>query len=430
MQRHQRLAASLAAAALLAYGPRAEAAAKFSTLYNFVSTGGGAGDANNPYAGLVVDASGNLYGTTFGGGAAGEGAVYELFPPVSGQGAWTETLLYSFYATNHADGVKPTGRLVFGPHGELYGTTSSAGGTGGNGFGTVFELTPPAIAGGAWTETTLHVFTGTGGDGATPSAGLAIDSNGILYGTTYEGGSTATQTGPGYGTVFSLAPPATGKSWTETILYSFSNTGRDGITPQSDILLGAGGTLYGTTPVCSSTLSCAGTVFQLTPSGGGWTESVILGLPAGGASGSGPNPQLAIDSSGNLYGTTGIGVGMAFCISPPTGGATKWTHTILARFKADKSGGPQGGVTLGAGGVVYGTLTYGLHKSGGSIYRLTPPAGSGAWTDTTLYTFAAKPAGGGVFPVGSLVSDANGNYYGVTEIGGTSGVGTVFEITP
>jgi uncharacterized repeat protein (TIGR03803 family) len=417
--------AGIASLFALAAGPQAASAATFTSLYSFGAQGGA--DAANPYAGVIIDSAGNLYGTTYGGGTEGEGTVYELSPPAAGQTAWTETILYSFY-TNRTDGVKPTGRLVFGSGGVLYGTTTSAGGPNANEDGTVFALTPPATSGAPWTESTLHAFSQTKGDGGLPEAGLAIDANGVLYGTTNRGGLTK-KTGPGYGTVFSLAPPAGGMgSWTETILYEFSNTSRDGIAPQSDLLL-SNGALYGTTPDCSSKLSCSGTVFQLTGSGASWTESVILAFPSNGDKGASPYGSLSTDASGALYGTTSLVPGTAFRLTPPAAGQTKWTQSVLAKFGSDKDGGPQGGLLPGPGGVLYGTLTYGAKKAQGSVYELTP-TGSGPWTQTALYSFPSKPTGGGSYPVGDLVADPSGNLYGVTEIGGQYGVGTVFEITP
>jgi uncharacterized repeat protein (TIGR03803 family) len=415
MQRHQGLAASFAAAAMLAWSVGAASATSFGMIYNFASD---PGDANTPYAGLVIDAAGRLYGTAYGGGASGDGAVYRLAPADPASTVWTETILYSFRGGR--DGAKPTGRLTFGPRGELFGTTSA----GGSGHGTVFELAPQGPDGATWTETVLHRFSGAGVDGAMPAAGLAIDGSGTLYGTTFEGGA-GTQDGPGYGTVFSLAPPdAPGLLWHETVLYQFSGAAHDGVGPQSDLLIGPGGALYGTTTGCGSRLACVGTVFRLARDGAGWTETAILALTGNGDAGAGPNRELAMDSAGALYGTTGAGT--AFRLSPPSAGSTHWQHTVLTRFKPESTGGPQGGVLVAAGDALYGTLAYGPHKSGGSIYALTQ-AGSAAWSVATLYRFGR---GGPVFPVGSLVADASGAMYGVTEIGGARGVGTVFRVMP
>jgi uncharacterized repeat protein (TIGR03803 family) len=430
MQRLQGLAAITAATALSAWGGPPAAAASFSTIYSFVNAQGGAGDANNPYAGLIMDGAGALYGTSYAGGAAGEGAVYRLSPPTGDQPSWTETILYSFYAGNRTDGVHPTSRLVFGQRGTLYGTTSAAGGTGAGGRGTVFELAPPATAGGAWTETTLHVF-GAAGDGATPYAGLAIDAAGTLYGTTSAGGSSAGKDLSGFGTVFSLSPPANGAvGWTETILHSFTDS--DGIAPQTDLLLGPNATLFGTTPNCGAKLACSGTVFEIALAAqGGPAERILYKFPASGANGQGPSSGLTMDAGGALYGATSLGIGAVYRLAPQDSDATMWKQTVLARFPFDKAGGPEGGVLIGPGGVLYGTLAYGAHQALGTVYKLAPPAGgSGPWPQTVLYAISPKPKGGGVDPVGDLVADRNGAFYGVTEIGGVGGVGTVFKVTP
>jgi uncharacterized repeat protein (TIGR03803 family) len=429
MQRLQGLAALVAAAALWASGGDPAAAAGFTTIYNFANAHGAGGDANNPYAGLIIDGAGNLYGTSYAGGAAGEGTVFELSPPTANQTAWTETILYSFYAANRTDGVHPTGRLVFGPHGELYGTTSSAGGAGAAGRGTVFELSPPATLGGSWTETTLHVF-GAAGDGATPYAGLAIDAAGTLYGTTSAGGSMAAKDAPGFGTVFSLAPLA-GGSWTETILHRFAD-GDDGISPQADLLLGPNASLFGTTPSCGAKLACSGTVFEIALNApGGPAETILYKFPASGVAGQEPSSSLTMDSGGALYGATSLGIGTVYRLAPQHGGVAPWKQTVLARFAFDKAGGPEGGVLIGPGGVLYGTLAYGAHQALGTIYKLSPPTGgSGPWPQTLLYAISPKPKGGGVDPVGDLIADHTGGFYGVTEIGGAGGVGTVFKVMP
>ena len=143
---------------------------------------------------------GNLYGTTIGGGASDAGTVFELMPPASHGGPWTETVMHAF--TGGSDGGYPFGSLI-ADQGNLYGTTFSGGASK---AGTVFELTPPAAAGGTWTETVLHAFTG-GSDGGYPYAGL-IAGKGILdttifglYGTTFAGGASDG------GTVFELLEP-------------------------------------------------------------------------------------------------------------------------------------------------------------------------------------------------------------------------------
>jgi uncharacterized repeat protein (TIGR03803 family) len=168
-----------------------------SVLYSFV----GGSDGSGPMAGLIVDRSGVLYGTTrYGGGSGctsneGCGTVFSLTPPTVAGGVWSEAVLHSFLSG--ADGASPMAGLLAGKSGVLYGTTESGGASN---AGTVFELTPPATPGGAWTENILYSFSG-GIDGSQPVAALIAES-GTLYGTTEAGGAA------GLGTVFALTPPA------------------------------------------------------------------------------------------------------------------------------------------------------------------------------------------------------------------------------
>jgi len=185
-----------------------------------------------PRAGLTADATGHLFGTTSGGGS-GFGTVFAL-TLVPGVG-WERSVLYRF--TGGADGGAPITDLLMDAAGNLYGTTSAAGANGG---GTVFELSPPAIGTGtyAWTETTLLGF---GGTEASPAAALVMDATGNLYGVTAGGGSS------GFGTLYELSPPASpGSAWTHTILYRFTGSG-DGGTPKGGLALAGSGLLYGTT---------------------------------------------------------------------------------------------------------------------------------------------------------------------------------------
>lgn len=232
-------------------------------LYTFA----GGSDGGNPDAALTFDESGTLYGTTAYGGANGEGTVFELTPPAAApvfgaSAAWTETVLYTF--TGGSDGGNPEAPLISDESGALYSTTTN-GGTYGQGI--VFKLAPPAVAGGAWTETVLYTFTG-GSDGAMPpqGAGLIFDSSGALYGTTYAGGAY------GFGTVFKLAPPArAGDPWTEIVLYSFTG-GNDGSNPSAGLIPGASGALFGTTSQGGA--NGGGTVFQVP------AALTFLGVPA------------------------------------------------------------------------------------------------------------------------------------------------------
>jgi uncharacterized repeat protein (TIGR03803 family) len=254
---------------------------KETILYSFKSNGTG---GEYPWAGVAIW-KGNLYGTTHGGGAYGSGTVFKLTPTEAG---WTETILHSF--GNGTDGAYPVAGLILDKKGNLYGMTPAGGAyvCGSEGCGTVFKLTPSG------TETILYNFENNGTDGNTPWAGLVMDAKGNLYGTTQEGGVY------GIGTVFKLTP-----SRSETILYSFGATGTDGFFPQAGLVLDTQGNLYGATPAGGA--YNLGTVFKLTPSG---TETILHSFEDNGTDGYAPNGGLVRDNTGNLYGmTTGGGDG-------------------------------------------------------------------------------------------------------------------------
>jgi hypothetical protein len=289
------VAAALALAALIAVP--AAAAPQETVLYSFK----GGKDGNRPDAGLIMDTSGALYGTTSEGGT--DGTVFKLTPPAAGQTVWTESVLYRFKGGR--DGKFPNGSLIMDTSGALYGTTTD-GGTGCPGFecGTVFELTPPGAGEAEWTESVLYSFKG-GKDGKAPLAGLIMDTSGAFYGTT-EGagiGRCSFSGGRGCGTVFELTPPGAGETgWTESVLYHFKG-GRNGKFPSGGLIMDTSGALYGTTTFGGTG---KGTVFMLTPPGAGeteWTESVLYRFQ-GGQDGASPAAGLITDTSGALYGTT------------------------------------------------------------------------------------------------------------------------------
>jgi len=276
-----------------------------TVLHTFCAGNDRCPDGAEPTSGVIFDSSGNLYGTTTGGGSPGSGpgggTVFEMSPTSTG---WTETVLYTFNVTMEDGFGEPQSRLVFDGAGNLYGTTAR----GGTAFwGSVFELSP---AGNNWTETVLYEFGGVqNNDGAEPFAGVVFDAAGNLYGTTDEGGHPSCNEGLGCGTVFELTQAQDG-SWIETILHRFAGINGDGEFPAAGVVLDASGSVYGTTseggiPGCSPAPSC-GTAFRLTPVGTGeWTGDIFL-FP-GGMSGNNPDAQLTLDSSGNLYGTAGAG---------------------------------------------------------------------------------------------------------------------------
>jgi uncharacterized repeat protein (TIGR03803 family) len=273
-------------------------------------------DGYGSLAGLVFDASGNIYGTTYFGGASGNGTVFELMPKADS--GWVEKVLYSFNGGTDGNGVNAG--LIIDALGNLYGTTSE-GGT--HYAGTVFRLTHKAD--GRWTEKILHNFGYYNGkDGSTPNGSLILDARGNLYGTTYFGGDRICD-GYGCGAVFELTPKA-GGSWTETVLHNFNANGKDGYYPQANLIFDASGNLYSTTYegggyICGY-YTC-GTAFELTPkAGGGWTEKVLHRFCSPATCGDGifPLSGLIFDASGNLYGTTAAGgaygFGAVFEITP------------------------------------------------------------------------------------------------------------------
>jgi uncharacterized repeat protein (TIGR03803 family) len=404
-------------------------------------------DGYLPVARVVLDSAGNLYGTTetggtgscTAGGLSGCGTVFELSPKAGG--GYGERILHSF-ANDGIDGTSPRGGLILDSSGNLYGTTYYGGsGTSVNcadsgGCGTVFELSPQA--GGAWREKILHSFTQDGVDGILPDTALTIGTDGNLYGITDSGGANYY-----WGTVFQLTPIA-GGSWTETILHSFNSNGSDGFYPNSALVFDAAGNLYGTT--YDGGASSAGVVFELSPQpGGSWTEEIFS--IAGGLEGNAPVGGVVIDAAGNLYGTTinggavrNSGGGLVFQLSPQSGGG--WKETVLHIFDPNLNGMrgqfPEAGVILDAWGNLYGTTFYGgtgtCTGGGGAVigcgivFELSPAAGGG-WSGKILHSFANNGADGHN-PVAGLIFDSAGKLYGTTQYGGANGDGTVFELTP
>jgi len=321
---------------------------------------------------------------------------------------WVESVLYDFQGGS--DAALPYSGVVAGPSGLLYGESY----IGGIGFGTVYRLQPPATACHSvscpWIERVLYRFRG-GSDGAYPgnAAALTFDSAGNIYGTT--AGSAPPDTYDN-GTVFELSPANGG--WTETVLHHFTN----GELPLAGVVFDAAGNLYGTTEAGGLGY---GTVYELSPSNGSWTFQTIYqfqNLEDGAA----PLGGLAVDPAGNLYGTTSTNGGTVFQLQPSSGG---WSfNTIFSAFPSTL--GPQDTPTLDSAGNVYGTVLNDHGSNFGLVFKLTPSGGS--WIETNLAVF--QNLGLAAFPYGSVVLDANGNVFGTSLEGGTFGDGTVWEITP
>ncbi len=245
-------------------------------------------DGQQPFAGLVLDSSGNLYGTTAAGGTYGGGSVFELMQTASG---WAEKVLHNF-SPNGTDGNQPESSLVFDASGNLYGTTVYGGPLG---WGTVFQLTPAVT--GPWTETLLHGF-GNGKDGNQPVEAVTFDAAGNLYGAAIGGGDF------GFGTVYELKPTLQGE-WTELRLHDFGSA-RDGRTPYTTIAIDGDGNLFGTTSWGGSYF--VGVLFELSPQAdGSWTERLLHNFINNGIDAYNPNAGVILDTSSNLYGTSVAG---------------------------------------------------------------------------------------------------------------------------
>jgi uncharacterized repeat protein (TIGR03803 family) len=362
------------------------ATSTYKVLYAFAGLKSG----SRPAAGVIRDATGNLYGTTVYAGMK-YGVVFKVAP------AGEETVLHSF--TGGVDGASSWAGLLRDAAGNLFGTTVSGGA---NGIGTIFKLDPTGK------ETVLHSF-GGGSDGVNPYAGLVLDPAGNFYGTTFLGGDHNS------GVVFEL--DSAGK---ETVLYSFTG-GADGSGPLASLVRDAVGNLYGTASFggISNCTSGCGTVFKLDTTG----KLTILHSFTGGKDGGNSRTGLVRDAAGNLYGTTiggGInGVGVVFKID------TSGKQSILHNFfgSPDDGATPRGGLVRDSAGNLYGTTSNGGAQGRGVVFRL-----SSTGKETILYTFTGGSDGGN--PLAGLVRDAAGNLYGTTFLGGTSNNGVVFKLTP
>jgi uncharacterized repeat protein (TIGR03803 family) len=374
----------------------------FLELYPFNSSGN-LSDGAWPEAGVTRDAAGNLYGTTFFGGTGtgcdiyfgGCGTVFKL------DASGAETVLHSFGGA--ADGANPTARVILDASGNLYGTTAFGGAFG---HGTVFKV--DAISG---AETILHSFAG-GADGANPNAGVVQDTAGNFYGTTQYGGKGCN--GRGCGTVFELS--ANGQ---EDILYRFSDV-PDGASPLGGVAIDSSGNIYGTTWL-GGTYSL-GAVFSLDSSG---NEKVLHSF-AGGSDGANPLAAPVLDQAGNLYGATSAGgpnyFGTLYRID------TTGSESVLYSFTGGADGAyPYSHLLLDASGNLYGTASQGGCCGQGTVFEFS----SGILT--ALYGFSAAPNGSnpdGQIPMGGLIEDSAGNFYGTATETGPDGWGTVFELQP
>ncbi len=358
---------------------KVDASGNETVLYSFT----GRSDGGGPYGGVILDAAGNLYGTTCHGGTKA-GVVYKLDP------AGSETVLYNFTGGN--DGGCPMSAVIRAS-GRLYGTTKFGGRYR---SGTVYAL------GNDGRETVLYSFEG-GIDGCHPRTGVVRDSAGNFYGTTNACG------GADLGTAYKI--DTTGQ---ETVLRSF--TGKNGAVPQSGVVLDAAGNLYGTTHGAGP--GGAGIVYKLDPAG----NETILYAFTGGTDGGGANGQVVLDSAGSLYGATEgggvygtVNLGVIFKVSQ-TG-----QESVLYSFPAAAGGTGPAGVIRDSAGTLYGVTAQGGSANLGTVYKL-----DAAGNETVLHNFLGGIDGS--HPNAGLVSDAAGNLYGTTLFGGIGNVGVVYKV--
>ena len=388
-----------------------------TVLYNFCSQPN-CSDGGNPNSNLTPDGAGNYYGMTEAGGAGALynqwGTVFEISP--NGSGGWNETVLYSFTNGTQA----PCAPSASCPSGISTLVFDSVGNLYGiawdqqNGYPTnaiLFELSP---VGGSWVETTAFTFTGSDSIGAT--GGLVMDASGNIYGTNGTKYINNASTSKHSGSIFELSP--SGSGWTEQVLYTRSNV-RNGITSMGPTM-DAAGNIYAV---------IASEVVKLSPNGDGWTSTMIHGISGW----VGETSPPVVDNAGNIYGTFASatakscsqgGCGRVYKLIP---GAANWTYEVIHTFGSTSDGiYPQGNLVLDAAGNIYGATQSGGEYDDGTVFKLVH---SKTWkyTEQILCSFNGTDGG---YSVGGLTMDSEGNLYGTTLGGGSSNMGVAFEVTP
>lgn len=417
--------------------------ATFTTLYSFR----GGNDGANPFGGVVFGSQGVMYGTTVSGGSFGVGTAYKLSPPNNAGHNWTESVIHTFdwfNGTSSSDGEYPGSALTLGPSGVLYGTARAGGTPCCDGAGAVYQLTPSST--GEWTESTLYAFDPEiHSSNHTPWGSVLMGPNQTLYTTTTTG------------TAVAVTPPhQVGGSWTGYVLGTVGSYAEAGIVLRDGKLYGT--TLYGGDHCNDGT--CAGSVYELAPPTelhAPWTVTTIynFGDPhfgGIGGDGNGSVAPLTVGNDGNLYGTSYTGgaggpcqfplfpgCGTVFQLLPPASPGGAWTENLLYNFSGQNGDGalPGGALYMDQTGALYGTTEYGgtgtctdfgYANGCGIIFKLSPPSSpGGAWTETVLHSFSGEN-GEGAVPLAGLTMGPDGVFYGVTSIGGSAGLGTVFSL--
>lgn len=402
--------------------PRASSETSFKVIHAFNSPT----DGVIPEGTLIFDTAGNLYGTTVGGGAYGGGTVFEL--SLDGNGSWNETILHSFQA--NTDGEEPVAGVVMDAQGNLYGTTQQGGVHNSNcstGCGTVYELSPGASG---WTFQVLYSFNGIP-DGAFPNSEMVFDAAGNLYGVT-GGGGIAQGCFEGCGTIFELVKA---NGWQEQTLHAFNSSYGDGELPSGKLLMDTQGNLYGTTQIGGST--GYGTAYELMHSNATWSEKVIYNFCFQINCREGNQPSAGvINIDGQLFGTAAMGGGTGYygTVFKLKEFGTNWFAKAYD-FNITDGADPVAPLLYRAG-AIYGVTAQGgiqngacvLYPSGnGVVFKLGLV--NGAVKETVLYEFTGGDDGCG--PSSGLVADTAGNLYGATnQGGGAENGGTIFEVTP
>jgi len=410
-------------------------------IYNFARGSDGTVGVSEPGTiPFAIDGQGALYMPASGGGSlppqvlcpGGCGAVVRLTPPAKPGQSWKHDLLYRFQGGS--DGAYPLG-LSLDKHGVLYGNTDARPLATPPSYGTIFELAPPTKAGGAWTHTVIHTFTGP--DGASPTGPLTFGDDGSLYGITAS--SNVFANGPGL--IFQLVPPSSpGGAWTENTIYTFDFGSADS-NPVT--LAFHDGALYGTTYGGTANHLPRGNVFKLTPpaaAGAPWGLTVLYAF-TGGTDGANPDGNLVFDGHGAIYGTVSVGgptcsapnwtCGLVYRLTPPATGSGAWTEAVLYQFQGHKDG-DQPNTLVFNHGALEGTTFFRGTGCCGTLFQLTPSAGDAkAWTKSVLHDFKRD---GGIYPQALLLS--GGKLYGICAQGGIQpegigggGGGALFEYT-
>lgn len=413
-----RILPAILAAALLSVAAAQESTHPGVTetvLYSFQ----GGTDGENPYSALVADAAGNLYGTTQRGGTniSQGGTVFRVSP--NGTGGWDENVLHVFQSNR--DGDSPVCTLVIDAHGNLYGTAPMGGP---NHAGTVFEMTP--TGNGKYAFRMLYSFT-NGSDGAVPYWGVILDKAGNLYGTTSLAGAYS------YGTVFKLSRQPDG-IFTFSVLHSFAGPPADGVSP-TGLTFDAHGNIFGTT--AEGGLYNNGVIFELSR-GSGWSQSILYSF-TGGTDGGYPGAAPAFGPDGSLYGTTQLGGDITTCGYESYGCGTVyrlthttsgWTETVLYPFEGGADGDyPVSQIAFDSSGNLYGTTALGgstnCANGCGTVFEMRRSGGT--WTYNQIYQLQGGSSDG-ISPAAGLTLDSSNNLFGTAIQGGTSNFGTVFEI--